>query len=153
MSVDLLRDDSIGIWVQHPEHQDERYCVRPLSPDMMRHFELAATRKVVDPKTRQMVDEVGPEHDRRKNELIWDHAISNWELTDKDGKPWPCTLDNKLALAGKYADRVNWIINLSIEFANDDRARERAEQESFRNVGQAPLGPAVAELQRVSESE
>lgn len=146
MSLDLLRDDSKGTWVTNPDHQDEKYCIRPLSPQMMRHFDIAATRKVVDPRTRQMVDETGLEHEKRKNQLITDHVLENWEVTNSDGTPWPCTLENKLLLADKYADRINWIIVTAIDFANDDRIREKAEQEAFRAVGQGSPRSTLAEV-------
>jgi hypothetical protein len=153
MSVDLNRDDSVGIWIKNPEHQDERYKIRPLSPEMMRHFEIAATRLVVDPKTRQMVPETGPEHERRKSELIIDHCLEEWELPSSAGTPWPCNLGNKLALHNKYADRTNWIILTAIDFANDDRIREKAEQEAFRGVGQETAGFAVAPVRGVLETQ
>jgi hypothetical protein len=61
------------------------------------------TEFVYNPKTRQMervsyLDQT-PEQEELERQLIWDHAIKEWEgMLDQEGKPIPCTLENKLKL-------------------------------------------------------
>lgn len=40
-----------------------------------------------------------PAQEKKERELIWDHAIMNWEgILDSNSKPIPCTLENKMKL-------------------------------------------------------
>jgi hypothetical protein len=68
----------------------------------------AQTRKTVkefvhNPRTRGMerveYEDQTPEQKKKEMELIWDHAIMEWEgIQDKNGNEIPCTVENKLKL-------------------------------------------------------
>lgn len=154
MPIDLDRDDHIGIWTAHPQlakgtwqDGDEWYKIRPLSPDILTHFTKMTTRKVRD-RTGAEVDH---RDDEKYNELLWDHAIEDWRVVNSQGVPWPCSLENKLRLAGKYAERVGWIVQTGIDYANNDAARHEAEQRSFRGLRATAPGQSVAQLPGVPE--
>lgn len=58
---------------------------------------------VLNPKTRAMerveYEDQTPEQKKKEGELIWDHAIQEWEgILDKDGNEIPCTTENKVKL-------------------------------------------------------
>jgi hypothetical protein len=64
---------------------------------------------VVNPSSRKMerieyFDQT-PEQEKLERELIWDHAIMNWEdkapFLNKDGSPIEKTVENKLKLMGR----------------------------------------------------
>lgn len=143
MPVDLDRDDSVGIWTEFPEFAGERFKIRPLSPQMIEHFRKQTTKEVVNRRTGQKTEERDEE---RYNGLLWDHLLEDWELTNSQGTPWPCTLANKLKLADRYATRVTAIVQAAMDYANDDAVRQEAERVSFRDVGEAQAGLSGAGL-------
>lgn len=156
MPINLDRDDSQGIWTPHPElakgtwkDGDEFYKIRPISPDMMQHFDKQSQRPQKNPQTRaiEMVRD-----DEVYNQHLYDHVLEDWMLRDMNGQPIPCTLENKMKLAGKFSRRVNWIIDTAIEYGNDDEVRRKAEEAAFCGMGADQTRSPVDELRRVSES-
>jgi hypothetical protein len=154
MPVDLDRDDQVGIWTAHPtlakgtwKDGDEWYKIRPLSPDILNHFRKMTTKKVRD----RTGTEVDHRDDEKYDELLWDHAIEDWRVVNSAGLPWECNLKNKLKLAGKYAERVKWIVDMGIEYANNDVARQDAEDASFRGLPEEENGQPLAGLSRMPE--
>lgn len=90
-----------------PEKDGGRVQIRIADAETMEKI-YSETRKkvsetVYNPKSRAMehisyIDQT-PEQERRERELIWDYAIQAWEgILDADGKPIPCTLENKMRL-------------------------------------------------------
>ena len=148
MSFDSDRDDTEGIWFEYPEAPDETYCIRPLTPEGVTHFRKLTTRRTRD-RAGQWVDK---EDDEKYREYLWDHLIADWRtaseyagqpskgIVDRDGKPVPCTLENKLKLAAKSGARALWVTQQAEMIANDDVARLEAARQSFRAVDQAPVG-------------
>jgi hypothetical protein len=85
-------------------------------------------------ENHQRVEAPNPE---RRNELLYDYAIEDWEgvyLDDAKTQPAPCTLEYKMILAGKSLDRDNFIILQGSLYANDDAAREKAQRDNFRQA-------------------
>ena len=155
-----LRDDdekemAEGIWTPYgPEPTDEerarnikqeRFKIRPLTQTIIDHFDTIAVTKVWDKRTHQRVDEPDKV---RKNELLYDYLIQDWEgiyLDKAKTQPAPCTLAWKLKLAGLGLDRPNFIFIQAGLYANDDAAREAAEEANFRptvpiSPGSSPVG-------------
>ena len=119
----------------------EGYKVRPLRPRNMDHFRKMATHRIWD--RNQRVEEVNQE---QYNSFLYDFLIEDWEgvyLDEEKTQPAPCTLENKLLLAGLSLDRANFIVLQGSLYANDDEAREAAQRESFRRQN-----PLPARLQR-----
>jgi hypothetical protein len=150
MPMDIERDDSIGIWTKHPElgkgdykTGDEHYKIRPLTPEMMAHFDKQSQRPWKNPQTRAIETK---RDDDIYNNLLYDHVLEDFRVLDMKGNPIPCTLDNKVKIAGKYSRRVAWIIDTAIEYGNDDEVRRKAEEEAFRSIREESPRPAVAEL-------
>ena len=90
-----------------PEKDSGRVCLRIADSDTLERIQ-AETRKkvsenVYNPKTRAMervayFDQTVAQ-EKRERELIWDHAIVDWEgILDSAGNPIPCTLENKMKL-------------------------------------------------------
>jgi hypothetical protein len=72
-----------------------------------------------------------PEQEKREREMIWDHAIQDWQgMLDKGGKEIPCTLENKMRLMSipQFARFVSRCLQL-ITGASEVRA-EGAEKNS-----------------------
>jgi hypothetical protein len=90
-----------------PEKDAGRVRVRLANSETMERIQ-AQTRKkaaefVFNPKSRQMdrvtYTEQTPEQEKLERELIWDHAIQEWEnIFDSNDNPIPCTLENKMKL-------------------------------------------------------
>jgi hypothetical protein len=139
-----------GIWSPYgPELTDverqagvvqEAYKIRPLRPKMMDHFRKMATKTVW--KRNQREEEVDQE---RYQEALYDHLIQDWEgvyLDEEKIQPAPCTLENKLLLAGMSLDRANFVVLQGSLFANDDTAREEAQRNNFRRARASQIGPS-----------
>lgn len=116
----LDRDDTVGIWIEYPDEPDEQYKIRPLTPDGFQHFRTISTKKVRD-RAGQYVDK--PDEDRYR-ELLWDHLLEEWKGVMAGTTPVPCTLENKLKLAGMSSARANWIVETADRLANSDTDRE-----------------------------
>ena len=160
-----LRDDdekemAEGIWTPYgPEPTEEerarnikqeRFKIRPLTQTIIDHFDTIAVNKVWDKQTHQHVDE--PDKDR-KNELLYDYMIEDWQgvyLDKRKTQQAPCTLENKLKLAGMGLDRPNFIFTQAGLYANDDAAREAAEEANFRRNPPTRIGPSETGLRGVS---
>ena len=144
MSFEIDRDDTEGVWFEYPEAPDELYSIRPLTPAGVTHFRKMTTKRVRD-RTGQWIDK---EDDDAYREHLWDHLIADLRtaseyagqpgkgIVDKDGRPVPCTLENKLKLAAKSGARALWLTQTAELIANDDAARRDAAQTSFRAVGE-----------------
>ncbi len=143
-----------GIWSPYgPELTDleqkagivrEGYKIRPLAPKNMDHFRKMATKKVW--RRNQQEDELNQE---QYNELLYDYLIEDWEgvyLDELKTVLAPCTLENKLLLAGMSLDRANFIVLQGSLYANDDDARKAAQRESFRRTGSLSTGLRTAEV-------
>jgi len=117
-----LSDDAKGEWFKffrseikeggevnylEPEADAGRICLRLATPEVINSIQSQTQKKVAEfvrnPKSRAMervtyFDQT-PEQEKKERELIWDHAIQEWEgILDKDGNEIPCTLENKLKL-------------------------------------------------------
>ncbi len=58
-----------------------------------------------------------------QNELFWDAVIIAWEnLSDKNGKPIPCTKENKVLLMTRSAMFVKFITD-SLKAVSEDEAK------------------------------
>jgi hypothetical protein len=145
---------SEGIWSPYgPEPTEaertlgikqESFKIRMLTPKMIEHFDKVSTVKKW--RNHQQVEE--PDRDR-KNELMYDYLIEDWEGIYSDEakrQPAPCTLENKLILAGNSLDRANFIFVQGSLYANDDEARKAAQRESFRQPSQVSIGLSRAEV-------
>jgi len=141
MPFDLGRTEE-GTWIEYPWGEGEKYCIKPLTPDKIRHFTKLTTRKVRD-RAGQEVEKADEE---RHRELLYDYLLEAWEGVTANGQPVPCNLENKLKLAGLSGKRANWIVDMAIDLANDEAQRQIQEQESFRGVGETTARHAVAEL-------
>ena len=90
-----------------PEKNAGKVCLRICDTEALESIQAQTRTKksefVRNPVERKMervtyFDQT-PEQMKKEQELIWDHAIIAWEnLLDKEGKPIPCTLENKLKL-------------------------------------------------------
>lgn len=90
-----------------PDSKLGRVCLRIADAETLDRIHSETRKKVSEnvynPKTRGMeriayIDQT-PEQEKKERELIWDHAIIEWDgMLDKNGNPIPCTLENKLKL-------------------------------------------------------
>lgn len=90
-----------------PEEGAGRVCLRVADPETLEKIQ-SETRKrasefVFNPKSRQMERvtyfEQSPVQEKREREMIWDHAIMDWEnILDANGNQIPCVLENKMKL-------------------------------------------------------
>jgi hypothetical protein len=117
-----------------PEEGAGRVCLRIATPEVIEEIQSQTRKKVkefvINKLTRKMDRWEGfdqtPEQERRERELIWDHAIQEWEgILDKDGNEIPCTLENKLKLMNipQFARFVGRCLQL-ISGANAGAAEE-----------------------------
>jgi hypothetical protein len=138
-----------GIWTPYgPELTEieqkagvvrEAYKIRPLAPKHMDHFRKLATKKVW--RRNQQEDEINQE---QYNEALYDHLIELWEgvyLDEAKTQPAPCTLENKLLMAGLSLDRANFIVLQGSLYSNDDDARKAAQRDNFRKPVPVSAGP------------
>jgi hypothetical protein len=137
-----------GIWTAYgaePTDEERRrgikqeaFKIRPLTPKDFNHFDKMAMERRWENHQR-----VEAPNQERRNELLYDYAIEDWEgiyLDDAKTQPAPCTLQYKMLLAGKSLDRDNFIIMQGSLYANDDAAREKAQRDNFRQADSLPIG-------------
>jgi hypothetical protein len=122
----------------------EGFKVRPLAPKNMQHFRKISTKKKW--RNNQQIEE---SDDEQYNELLYDYLIEDWEgvyLDEEKTQPAPCTLENKLLMAGLSLDRANFIVLQGSLYANDDEARQEAQRASFRRSSALSTGLQRAEV-------
>lgn len=90
-----------------PQPGAARVCLRIADAETLEKIHAQTRAKkaefVLNPQTRQMERVVyydqAPDQAKKERELIWDHAIVDWEgIEDADSKPIPCTAENKMRL-------------------------------------------------------
>jgi hypothetical protein len=121
----------------------EAFKIRPLYQKDMNHL-----RKMAIPPNKfvnnQRVTDPDPD---QYNTLLYDFLIEDWQgLYEDDAhtRPAPCTLENKLLLADKGINRLNFIVNQASQYANDDEARKAAQRDNFRARHPAQIGSSAA---------
>lgn len=138
-----------GIWTPYgPELTEaqeregkvrEAFKIRPLSLSKIDHFRTMAMPKKPTWVNGQPVRE--PD-EKKRLEFLWDYLIEDWEgiyLDDAKTQPAPCTLEYKLMLSLNSLDRNNFIVTQGSLYANDDEARQEAEQARFRGAHSAQI--------------
>lgn len=90
-----------------PEKDAGRVCVRVADAETLEKIQAETRTKkaefVKDKDTRQLVRvsyiDQTPAQEKKEREMIWDHAIVDWEnIIDSKGNQIPCTLENKMKL-------------------------------------------------------
>lgn len=96
-------DERQGVWFDM--EGGGRVQLRSLSSDDLKEIRKKTVKKNVDFKRldgkaeRFEFEEVNED---LQNELFWDHVIIAWEnFIDKNGKPIPCTKENKMLLLSR----------------------------------------------------
>lgn len=95
-----LRDPNPGIWFKFNEDDPEsgEICVRPVNAEKRSEIQKRTVKRKVEYKHGQRFEYVETDDDKF-SEMLWDYVISDWtKLEDDDGKPIPCTTENKLFL-------------------------------------------------------
>jgi hypothetical protein len=138
MGILLDFDEQEGRWVTYPEATDEEYKIRPLTSNLVKHWNTLTTKK------RWRRGQEVPEQDEdRLDELWWDHLIEDWrgaiyfnrEQAERK-EPAPCTLENKLKFRNKQAIRAGWIIQIAQELGDYDEKRRDEQRQTFRGEAQ-----------------
>lgn len=99
-------EDGKTIYLE-PDADAGRVCVRVADAETLEKIQAETRTKkaefVKDKDTRQLVRvpyiDQTPTQEKKEREMIWDHAIVDWEnIIDSKGNQIPCTLENKMKL-------------------------------------------------------
>lgn len=88
-----------GTFFPFPEEDGEGgVTIRLASGDELSRIEKACVKKKYEYKKNQRF-EVIDEDEIKRSRMLWDYVIVSWEgLTDTEGKPIPCIMENKVKL-------------------------------------------------------
>lgn len=91
-----------GVFFPFAEEEDNDdpggITIRLANGEVLDTINKKCTKKRVEFRRGQRF-EVIDEDDKRRSELLWDYVIIDWKgLDDMEGKPIPCTKDNKISL-------------------------------------------------------
>jgi hypothetical protein len=95
-----LKDPNPGTWFSFNEADPEsgKICIRVMNAAKMQEITKATTKKRTEYKQGQRF-EVAEVLEEKRSQMLWDYSIADWErLEDDDGKPIPCTAENKAKL-------------------------------------------------------
>ena len=122
-------------WVEYNE--DVKFKLRALDRKTMSELRKKATKKkyTATPSGRQIVEEVD---DELFDALVFDHIISGWEgIVDEEGKPLPCTKENKLMLVNSAPTLANWLLDEAMALFE---TLSRKKEEELKNLKTSQAG-------------
>lgn len=99
-TVFSLKDPNPGIWFKFDETDPEsgEISIRAVNQAKRKEIHNATVKRKVEYKHGQRFEYQDADDDLF-SEMLWDYVIADWTgLEDDDGKPIPCTKENKIFL-------------------------------------------------------